>query len=138
LIAGERITGLHRLAGDIVRDVRARRASTSDGNTNGDEGQVEDIVDAVAGLYLRRRALWDTARAVLFDRIFSNYCRHYWLREWYPGSTDLRAHVQKLLVRVALLRMLTLCHPRLAAGDADPDANAWLLAEVAVEVIYKF
>jgi hypothetical protein len=57
--------------------------------------------------------------------MFENYCKQFWVREWYVDSVDLYTQLQGLLVRVAVLRFLLLSHP---SDD---------LEKAAVEVVYS-
>ena len=67
-----------------------------------------------------------TARAgARLDQIFENYCKQFWVREWYVDSVDLYTQLQQLLVRVAVLRFLLVSHP-----SED-------LEKAAVEVVYS-
>ncbi len=73
--------------------------------------------------YLPRRQGRMADSGARIDQIFENYCRQFWLRDWYVDSTDMFQHVQSLLVRVAVLRFLLISHPG-SAQAATLDATA--------------
>src|SRR5207253_3223979 len=61
----------------------------------------------------------------------------YWMREWYPESTDVLVHVHKLSMRLALVRLLLFLHPQLdGRSPSDPSAAA-ALDEAIVDVFYR-
>jgi lysine-N-methylase len=81
--------------------------------------------------YQRRRARLG-GMAARITRYFANYCKHFWIREWYAFSQQsLRLHVLSLLLRIAVLRFLLLSHPEAAAGDPAG------LDRLAVRVFYS-
>ena len=89
--------------------------------------------------FLRRKdAAVPLAEAV--DLYLQNYCKQFWLRDWYVFSPSFLVHLQNLLVRVAIVRFLLLSHPSLAAIAAcpDPAERQRLLDALAVEVFYTF
>jgi lysine-N-methylase len=83
--------------------------------------------------YAARRQRWEETAPGRVDRFFENYARSFWLREPYTTSIDLLAHTRRLLVRVAVLRLLLFGHPALADAAAGREA----LDRAAVEVFYK-
>jgi lysine-N-methylase len=83
--------------------------------------------------YAARRQRWEETAPGRVDRYFENYARSFWLREPYTTSIDLLAHTRRLLVRVAVLRLLLFGHPALADAAAGREA----LDRAAVEVFYK-
>jgi lysine-N-methylase len=97
--------------------------------------------------YRERRAYWTVAYGGVLDRWLGNYCKNYWLRDWYVLSPNLLVHTQNLLIRLAILRFLLFSDSRLqdaampAAGVAHAavDARARLatLQTTAVDVIHK-
>lgn len=89
----------------------------------------------------QRKASVERLFAVKVNRYFENYCRNFWLGEWYVDSPSPAAHVRKLLVRLAVLRVLFFCHPglNLIVGEvADGDAVEAQLDGTAVEVFSAF
>jgi lysine-N-methylase len=68
------------------------------------------------------------------DTYFANYAMNYFLQDWYTSAPNVAAHMQNLLLRVAIIRFLLLCHPTLAGESLDEKT----LDRVAVEVFYKF
>ncbi len=90
-------------------------------------------------LFERRRRWWEAEHAARIDGYFSNYARNYWLTNWYTTSPTLAAHLLKLLVRQAALRLLLFCHPALAPPtERDIAIEQKTLDAVVVEVVYKF
>ena len=91
------------------------------------------------GQYADRRQHWQAALPARIDLYFENYAKNFWLREWHTTSMDLLAHVRRLLVRVAVLRILLFGHPSLAAARTlEERARAEALDGATVEVFYKF
>ena len=86
--------------------------------------------------YERQSRPWQTAWGTRIDELFTNYCKHYWMKEWYVGSPDLLVHAQKLHLRVALQRFLLFSHPELGPSD-HPEAGP-RLERATVEVIHRF
>jgi hypothetical protein len=114
---------------------------------------VADVVSAHAGgealwtVYRERRAYWTAAYGSALDRWLGNYCKNYWLRDWYVLSPNLLVHTQNLLVRLVILRFLLFSDARLqdaaapaadVAGDGvDADPRLATLQTTAVDVIHK-
>jgi lysine-N-methylase len=73
------------------------------------------------------------ARAELW---FGNYCRNYFIQDWYLQSPSLLDHVMKLVVRTAMVRALFFAHPKfeqaLLALDQESACDA-----LAVEIVYS-
>jgi hypothetical protein len=61
---------------------------------------------------------------------------NYFLQDWYTSSPNLAVHTQNLLLRLAILRFLLLCHPNVAPASSEIDEQ--VLDRAAVEVFYKF
>jgi lysine-N-methylase len=101
--------------------------------TGGETGTADATPADVAALFARHRqraaTLSPEATAIL-DLAFANYAQNYWFREWYLKSPDLFAHGRRLVVRVALLRLLLLGHPSFPAAAADPEALRALLVRL--------
>jgi lysine-N-methylase len=114
-------------------------AGWGDGITFDDVGQVTVSPAAVWGGYAGRRQFWQDHHGPRIDLYFANYTRNFWLRDWYTGAIDLLAHARRLLVRVAVLRLLLFGHPALAAARAleDAEARQAALDRAAVDVFYK-
>jgi lysine-N-methylase len=137
------ITQLARARTDV--EARALRGLLDDtlagyggGITFDDVGQVTVSPATLWGTYAERRQFWQTAHGARIDLYFENYARNFWLRDWYTGSIDLLAHARRLLVRVAVLRLLLFGHPALQAARAlEPAARRQVLDGAAVEVFYK-
>jgi lysine-N-methylase len=63
--------------------------------------------------YSVRRMLWEKDFAELLDQAFENYCKVFWMKEWYVQSPNLMAHATACMLRVAILRYRLFCHPAL-------------------------
>jgi lysine-N-methylase len=102
-------------------------------------GEPAVVAAALWSDYARRRALWHERFGARLDLYFENYAKNFCLREWYTSSIDLLAHARRLLVRVAVLRLLLFGHPALARAEAltDRAAQQEILDRTAVEVFYK-
>lgn len=87
-----------------------------------------------------RRAEAAAPFAEAIDLYFQNYCKQFWMREWYVFSPSFLVHLQGLLVRVAILRFLLVGHPALVeiAACADPAERQRRLDALAVQVFYTF
>ncbi len=84
------------------------------------------------------------------ESYFRNYAHNFWLTSPHVGSTSLLAHLQKLLMRMMILRILLIGHPRLQAAFArrqQAEATAVnqrqaelhkTLEDATVEVFYSF
>ena len=90
--------------------------------------------------YERRRDSWTPALQARLDRAFGNYALNHFLKHWYFSQPDLLAYVRHFLVRLAVVRFVFFCHPRVvAAADlADEGAQAEALDQAVVDTIYKF
>ena len=97
--------------------------------------------------YRERREYWTAAYGRGLDRWLGNYCKNYWLRDWYVLSPNLLVHTQNLLVRLAILRFLLFSDPRLrdtstpaaegATGGVDARTRLATLQTTVVDVIHK-
>lgn len=116
-----------QLLADVVVGREATPLDTPGGTT------VDVSPTALWQAHQARRGRWSAETKQRIDKYFENYARNYWLREWYVESPNLFRHARRLLIRVAMLRFLLICHPRLA-GDFD----AATLDATAVEVFFKF
>ena len=124
----------------LVSDALASyRPSTAPSATTPDPLSIPH--DELAAEYQRRRDDWTRRHGERIDKIFENYCKNYWLKDWYVSSASLLSHTQKLFVRLAVLRFLLFSHPRLLAatrsGNDDQLAQRRTLETTAVEVFYK-
>ena len=80
------------------------------------------------------------------ERYFENYARNYFMTEAYVNSPSLLCHLEKLLMRMAILRVLLMGHPRLHRAFEEsirsdvPAGDACLetLDAAAVETFYSF
>ena len=113
-LRGTSATSLHRLFSDITQEGKRDSA---------------ELID----LYHRRRQRWETAFGDRIDLYFTNYSRNYWLLEWFTHSPNLTAHADKLLLRIALLRFLLFCHPRLEETETREALDA-----AVVETVQRF
>jgi lysine-N-methylase len=108
-------------------------------------GPVSIALDELWEQYQERRRYWTTLLGKRLDQMFANYCKNYWLKDWYVLSRSLLAHTQGLLLRLAILRFLLFSHPQLqAAADASvlpsqpaTKAQERILERTTVEVFYK-
>ena len=98
----------------------------------------------LAGKYLQRRAVLVERFGARLDLYLENYCRNYWFGEGFEQSANLLQHLQKLLVRLAVLRFLLISHPELdpllAPSPSQPPSQPELqqLDQLAVKVCYQF
>ncbi len=111
-----------------------RTVFDSYGALDGNEVTVEPA--ALLAAYHTRRDPWQAQHGDRIDAVFTNYAKHYWLKDWFLASPNLLIHAQKLHLRVALLRFLLLSHPEL--GSPSEEDSAARLEKVAVRVVYKF
>jgi lysine-N-methylase len=88
----------------------------------------------VLALYESSKKRCEIALGPRLDAYFSRYAMNYFLQDWYTSAPSLAAHTGRLVLRVALLRFLVLCHPSIAQGTADEQT----LDRAAVEVFFKF
>jgi lysine-N-methylase len=91
-------------------------------------------VGALFARHRQRAATLPPEAVAILELAFANYAQNYWFREWYLKSPDLFVHGRRLIVRVALLRLLLLGHPDFPAAVADPAALRALL----VRLFYTF
>jgi lysine-N-methylase len=107
----------------------------------GGPGHIDPARVELWSAYQRRREYWTTAHAAALDRWFVNYCKNYWLRDWYVQSPDLVVHTQNLLIRLAILRFLLFSDPRLQAmvdpASRDTSRTLGTLEATAIDVIHK-
>jgi lysine-N-methylase len=73
------------------------------------------------------------ARGAELDRYLERYCQHHLYTDWHLNAASLLAHVQLLIVRVAIIRWLTL-GGFAVRQNAAPDA----LSRAVVEAVYSF
>lgn len=69
--------------------------------------------------YSVRRARWETDFRSLLDQAFENYCKLFWMKEWYVDSPNLMAHATACMLRVAILRCRLFSHPSLDTTATD-------------------
>ncbi|MSP63095.1 MAG: hypothetical protein EXR72_22710 [Myxococcales bacterium] len=83
------------------------------------------------------RRLLASSLAPRMDLHLENFCRNYWMKEWYLQAGGLVPYLHGLLVRVALFRFLALGHASLAAARrASPEEQQRALDGAAVEAAY--
>ncbi len=80
--------------GDLVTEVLGSYAA--------EHGEAPDVWQA----YLERRARVIQRFAPQIDRFFTNFAANYWMRHPYLASRNLFAHMQQLLVQIAVQRFL--------------------------------
>jgi lysine-N-methylase len=116
-------------------------ATYGNGKTATEAGAGMDTIsvplDHVWTGYQQRRDHWTARFGDRVDRMLENYSRNYWLRDWYLQSPNLLAHIQKLLVRVALLRFLLFSHPALDITAVNCTGDDDALDATAVDVFHK-
>jgi hypothetical protein len=124
---------------DLLTDTIASYRS-SGGVVIDDQGNRAVSAAALWADYVVRRQEWQATFPERVDRYFENYAKNFWMREWYTTSVDLLAHSRRLLVRVAVLRLLLFSHPSLLAARSltDVTAKRAALDRAAVEVFYRF
>ncbi|HZS39438.1 MAG TPA: flagellin lysine-N-methylase [Polyangia bacterium] len=93
---------------------------------------------AAAEAHARRRADVSHELNARLERWFGNYCRDFWIHDWYLASPSILEHALGLGLRLALLRFLLLAQPALAAAGAlgEEAARGAAYDRVAVEVFY--
>ncbi len=69
--------------------------------------------------YSLRRMRWEKDFAILLDQALENYCKLFWMKEWYVQSPNLMAHATACMLRVAILRYRLFNHPTLENPPAD-------------------
>ncbi len=89
-----------------------------------------------AAAHARSRARLDEALAARVELWFANYCRNYFIQDWYLQSSSLMEHVMRLLLRIAMVRALLFAHPGLDRALLALD-RAEACDAVAVEVFYS-
>jgi lysine-N-methylase len=132
----ESATGSFRhLVLDVVASLGEPGGVSSDA-----EGNLTLSLPDVWASFSARAAAWSATSAARLDLYFENFAKAHWLREDHARAPTLLAHVEKLLLRVAVLKFLLLGHPKLvhAARIAELPAKHAALDKVAVEVFYKF
>jgi lysine-N-methylase len=101
---------------------------------------VTDVLESYSAAFDAREVsaaeLWSAYRprrdermarsAARIDQFFENYCKQFWVRDWYVDFVTLYQYAQALVVRVAVLRFLLLSLP----ASADPET----LQRAAVDV----
>jgi len=63
--------------------------------------------------YSLRRLRWERDFAPLLDSAFENYCKLFWLKDWYIRAPTLMAHATAGMLRLAILRYRLFTHPAL-------------------------
>lgn len=97
-----------------------------------DAAKLENDGSLLERFKTRRAAMPKIVHQTL-DQIVTRYAMHFVFSQWYVDYPDLRAWVRSLYLRVALLRFMTLCHPRLGPTSTQRDVE-----EVAVMVAQRF
>jgi hypothetical protein len=98
----------------------------------------EERLKGLVRAYGEQQRAW-SAFAPKLDAYLTNFAKHYWSREWYSESPNLLVHQVRLLVRVAVIRFLTLGHPLLVAARDGSDAQKEeALARATVEAVQRF
>jgi lysine-N-methylase len=101
-------------------------------------GKADGSAHVLWAAYAQRREAWQAAHGARLDRYFENYAKNFWMREWYTSSVDLLAHARRLLMRVAVLRLLLFSHPALQASQGlAAAAQGEILDRAAVDTFYK-
>lgn len=122
--------GLSGLVQQVCATAAVPGSQTDDGNV------VISIPDMIAR-YDGRRGAWEAAHGARVERYFGNYAQAYWMREWYTAAPNLAVHGRRLLLRLALMRLLVFCHPKLDGIEPSAEGAVAALDAVAVEVCYR-
>jgi hypothetical protein len=93
-------------------------------------------IEELAAAHARSRARLDDELSARAELWFANYCRNYFIQDWYLQSPSLMEHVMRLLVRVAMVRALLFAQPGLDRALLALDRAAACDA-VAVDVFYS-
>ena len=120
--------------GGLVKDVL--RPAAAVGTAPGENSMTIDV-STLTARYDERRDAWQAAQGERLDRYFVNYSSAYWMREWYTHSPNLAVHGRRLLLRLALLRLLLLCHPKLDGVDPRAADAGSVLDATAVDACYR-
>src|SRR5207237_1432930 len=70
------------------------------------------------------------------DQWFANFCKNYFIQDWYLQSPSLMEHLLALQLRLATVETLLLLHPALERAVFALDRTAACDA-IAVEVFYS-
>jgi lysine-N-methylase len=125
----------------LIRDVLETLAMAyqgPDGPSTDDASETTSIdTEWMCRAYEACRAAHLASIAPRLEHILDNYCRHFIVRHWYIDAPTLLTWIQRLLLRVAILRLLILGHPMVSkAVAAEPAERDRLVDAAAVEVIY--
>ncbi|HEY5961318.1 MAG TPA: flagellin lysine-N-methylase [Polyangiaceae bacterium] len=87
--------------------------------------------------YSTRRLRWENEFSGLLEQAFENYCKLFWMKEWYIQSSSLLAHANACLLRVAIVRHRLFTHPDLDSSTAgmSHDEKRQLLERKLVAVV---
>jgi lysine-N-methylase len=92
----------------------------------------EPLLDA----YCQRRQSLPGSLAARVELVLRNYLKLFWLREWHVTAPNLKAHVQGLMVRLALLRFLLIGQPEMVTAAAGGELA--VLDRLVVDVFHLF
>ena len=124
---------MHAGAGAFGRLIRSIFAQAGcDPSAPGPVGQ--EKARLVLALYVMSKKRCESAWGPRLDTYFSRYAMNYFLQEWYTAAPSLAAHTSRLVLRIAVLRFLLMCHPSIAQETPDEPT----LDRAAVEVFFKF
>lgn len=93
--------------------------------------------------YQQRRNLLRQTHGAALDQYFENYSRNFWLKDLFIKSPSLFNHMQNLIVRLAVVKFLLICHPQMSrlldsAAQLTAAEMKKGLDEVAVSAFYQF
>jgi lysine-N-methylase len=89
--------------------------------------------------YSTRRMRWEGEFAPLLDLAFENYCKLFWMKEWYIQSPSLLAHANACMLRLAIVRYRLFTHPDLDTSTAGmpTEAKQQLLTDQLIGVVTR-
>ncbi len=106
-----------------------------------EHGTVQEALSSLAEQYRYRRDLLTERYPERINLYIENYCRNYWFRELFVNSPTPLAHMQTLVLRLAVLKFVFFSHEGLTPllEQQLPEAQALeLLDNVIVDSVYRF
>jgi lysine-N-methylase len=123
------VASLRQLMRSILDSLAAEGAASGDGDTYSFDPE------RIIAVHTERRARWEADHGARIDRALTNLARQFWMKEPYTASPDLRAHAQKLILRMALVRFLLFSHPLLVGAAVE--GGETLVDRAVVDVAQK-
>lgn len=105
------------------------------------EGSLKDAFVAMAESYRQRRDTLTEKFGEKINQYLENYGRNYWFREIFVRSPTPVAHMQVMVLRLAVLRFLFFSHENvttLLSDDLSQQDALELLDQTIVDTVYRF